>query len=306
MKEKLAAALALIFMVTAVPAQTPKPITVGILKFESHYVQLGRDVTSLVTADLSADPRLAFVERSQLQQVLNEEALGLSGNINPDSAAKIGQLTGAKVLVTGRVLMMRGVDVVILANIVGTENGRMFSEEVEGVRSNLVAMTSELSGRIAQLITTQATNFVVSTITVRDQQIAQIIGKIKGPKRPSVSLKFDEQLPGGPGAFQTTETELGVLLQKAGFSVVDEKSDAKPDVYLTGAAVSAITATNGGFFSSHATLEIKAQERSTGKILLFDRQENIAADVGQQMAARKALENATDELATRLLPLLAQ
>jgi TolB-like protein len=305
MKEKLLTALILLTP-AFVPAQAQNPITVGILKFESHYVMLGRDVTSLVTADLSADPRLAFVERSQLQQVLNEEALGLSGTINPDSAAKIGQLTGAKVLVTGRVLMMHGQDVVILANIVGTENGRMFSEEVDGSRSNLVAMASELSGRIAQLITEQATNFMVKTITVREQQTAQIIGKIKGPKRPSVSLKFDEQLPGGPGAFQTTETELGVLLQKAGFSVVDEKSDAKPDVYLTGAAVSAITATNGGFFSAHATLEIKAQERSTGKILLFDRQENIAADVGQQMAARKALENATDELAARLLPLLTQ
>jgi hypothetical protein len=182
----------------------------------------------------------------------------------------------------------------------------MFSEETEGARSNLVTMTSELSKKIAQLITDQSTNFIVSATSVRDQQIAQIIGKIKGAKRPLVSIKVVEQLPGGPGAFQTTETELGVLLQKAGFSVVDEKSDAKPDVYLTGDAVAAITATNGGFFSSHATLEIKAQERATGKILSFDRQENTAADVGQQMAARKALENASDAVAGRLLPLLAQ
>ena len=63
--------------------------------------------TSLLTADLSADPRFNFVDRGQLQQVLDEEALGASGIISQDSAAKIGQLTGAKVLVTGRVLLLR-------------------------------------------------------------------------------------------------------------------------------------------------------------------------------------------------------
>lgn len=91
MKLKFALALALILAATGVFAQTQKPITVGILKFGSHFIMLGKDVSSLVTANLSADPRFNFVERAQLEQVLNEEALGASGNINPDSAARIGQ-----------------------------------------------------------------------------------------------------------------------------------------------------------------------------------------------------------------------
>jgi hypothetical protein len=307
MKSKSVLTLALLFSATVIFAQTNKPITVGVLKLECHFIMLGKDTTSLLTADLSSDPRFDFVDRGQLQQVLDEEALGASGIISPDSAAKIGQLTGAKVLVGGRVLLSRPDNTVtILASIIGTENGRIFSETVEGPRTNLEAMTSDLSKKIALTITDQATNLLASATTEREEHISQIVAKIKGKKRPAISIKIDEHLPGGAGAFETTETELGVLLQKAGFTVVDEKSDAKPDVIISGEAVAATTAKNGSFFSSHATLEIKAQERTTGKIISFDRQENVAADIGEQMAARKALENATDELAERLLPLLAQ
>lgn len=306
MKLKLVSTLILLFSATAIFAQTNKPITVGVLKFGSHFTTLAKDTSSLLASDLSADPRFNFVDRGQLQQVLDEEAFGASGIVTPDSAAKIGQLTGAKVLVSGRILLLKKSKVVILADIIGTENGRMFSETAEGPRTNLVALTSELAKKIAQTIADNSTNLLVGATTQHEEQIAQIIGKIKGKKRPAILIKIDEQLPGGAGTFQTTETELGVLLQKAGFTVVDEKSDAKPDVIISGEAVAATTAKNGSFFSSHATLEIKAQERTTGKIISFDRQENVAADIGEQMAARKALENATDELAERLLPLLAQ
>src|ERR1700722_9684293 len=182
MKLKFVSTLALLFAAVMMTfGQTQKPITVGILKFESHFIMLGKDTTSLLTADLSADPRFNFVDRGQLQQVLDEEALGASGIISQDSAAKIGQLTGAKVLVTGRVLLLRekNEDVTILANIIGTENGRMFSETVEGPRTNLEAMTSDLAKKIAQTIADHATNFLVSAATEREEHISQIVGKIK-------------------------------------------------------------------------------------------------------------------------------
>jgi hypothetical protein len=299
----------LILLLSATPAafaQTPKQITVGILKFQSHYIMLGKDVSSLVAGTLSADSRFSFVERAQLEKVLGEEALGASGVIRPESAARIGQLTGAKVLVTGRVLLLKKTEVVILANIIGTETGRMFSQTEQGSRSNLVAMTADLSAKIAQIIVDQSTNFMAGAATLRELRISEILGKIKGGRRPSVSIKIDEQVPGGSGSFQTAETELGLLLQKSGFTIVDAKSDVKPDVYITGDAVAATTQKSGNFFSAHATLEIKAQERTTGKILSFDRQQNVAVDIGEQTAARKAIENATDDLAERLLPPLAQ
>src|SRR3954466_235741 len=64
--------------------------------------QLGPKITSLVTAELSSDTRLALVERAELSKALREQALGLSGTVDASAAAKVGQLTGAKVLVVGR------------------------------------------------------------------------------------------------------------------------------------------------------------------------------------------------------------
>src|SRR5690348_6683180 len=62
---------------------------------------LGPKVATLINANLSADPNIVTVERAELDKVLGEQELGLSGTVSADSAAKVGHLTGAKVLVTG-------------------------------------------------------------------------------------------------------------------------------------------------------------------------------------------------------------
>ena len=68
---------------------------------------------------------------AELEKVLGEHELGLSGTVSPDTAAKVGQLTGAKVLVTGRVFTTDK-DLLIVAKIIGTETSRVYGEMVEG------------------------------------------------------------------------------------------------------------------------------------------------------------------------------
>ena len=104
----------------------------------------------------------------------------------------------------------------------------------------------------------------------------------------------------------TVENELGHVLQKAGFVVVDEKSDRKPDMEIIGRITSGWSAKKGNLYPSHAIIEVKVLERSTGRILAFDRQEGAALDISRDAAAKLAQEKAADELAGRLLPLLAQ
>jgi hypothetical protein len=99
---------------------------------------------------------------------------------------------------------------------------------------------------------------------------------------------------------------MGTVLQKAGFKVVDEKSPDRPDVVITGNAAADSNKKRGNLFSCAALVQIKAQDRRTGNIILVDRQEGTAADVGKQTAIEKSLANATDTLLARLLPLLAE
>ena len=87
-------------------AQSTNVLTVAVFDFESKdeaVHDLGPKVAVLVSASLSAEPQLITVERAELEKILGEQELGLSGTVSPESAAKVGNLTGAKVLVTGRV-----------------------------------------------------------------------------------------------------------------------------------------------------------------------------------------------------------
>src|ERR1035441_5828838 len=81
-------------------------LTVAIFDFESKdeaVHDLGPKVAAHLNARLSAEPEIITVERTELAKALGEQELGLSGTVSPDTAAKVGHLTGAKVFVTGRV-----------------------------------------------------------------------------------------------------------------------------------------------------------------------------------------------------------
>ena len=308
MKIKILLLLA-IAVVTNLSAQTEpaaNPITIGILNVAGPRRTMANNIVSLLTANLSADQRFALVDREELNKVLAEQALGKSGNITPDTASKIGSLTGAKILITGREFMPSGHPVVVIANVIGSENGRVFSMTVQGEDSNLVEVISGLSQKIAETIVTQETNLMVATPVSHEKRIADIVKLIQGKQRPSVSIKINEQMPAKSTANKTAETELGMLFQKTGFTVVDEKSDAQADVIISGDAMFTGGQKTGNLVSSHAIIEIKAQERKGGKILSLERQEATAADASEAIAAKEALQNATDDLSARLLPVLAQ
>ena len=100
------------------------------------------------------------------------------------------------------------------------------------------------------------------------------------------------------------ETELGKILQECGFKLVDGSSTNKPDVEITGDAFSAYGMRKGNLISCRSRIELKAQERTTGKIIAVDRQMSVAVDIAEQTAAKTALENTADVLAERVLPKL--
>jgi len=91
---------------------------------------------------------------------------------------------------------------------------------------------------------------------------------------------------------------------RAGFTIVDDKSDKKPDIEIIGQVFSAYGMRKGNLISCKSRIEVKVQERVGGKILAQDSQTSVAVDIAEQTAAKTALQNAADELAERLLPKL--
>jgi hypothetical protein len=284
-------------------------ITVAVYNFtgEADAASYGEKVTALVTADLAMETNLTLVERAELKRALNEQAFGASGLVNAEAAAKIGQITGAKVLVTGQVVKTKGNHLVILANIIGTETGRLFATKVEGAGENLAEMTSDLSQKIMDTIIAQAANLIAPTEESREVKLDRIIKNIGGTNRPTVSLNITFLSEGG-GRWRDNwaEYEFGAVLLKAGFTVLDDDSDRKADIEITGDASSSQGPERADIDTEYTAIEVKIVNHKTGAIIGFDRQEGSATAAGKAVAGRLSYVNTVDALAERILPLLAK
>jgi len=64
---------------------------------------VGWDLSGMLTNELASIGAFRVVERSNLESVLNEQDLGASGRVRPDTAARIGELTGAEYIVLGTI-----------------------------------------------------------------------------------------------------------------------------------------------------------------------------------------------------------
>jgi hypothetical protein len=281
-------------------------LTVAVFDFESKdeaVRDLGPRVAALISANLSAEPQIITVERADLEKVLGEQELGLSGTVGADSAAKVGNLTGAKVIVTGRVFKIDS-QMTLVAKIIGTETSRVLGEVVNGKSgASITDLSAELARKIAADVT-QKGDTLTAKVETHEDRVAKIKEKLSGNKLPSVSVKIPEMHFGQHVIDPAAQTELSLLLQQCGFTLVDDNSDRKPDIEITGEAFSELGLRKGNLQSCRARIEIKARNRTSGDILSVDRQTSVAVDVAEHIAAKTALQNGAGELAERLLPKL--
>lgn len=300
--------LVLALQLTSLPlrAGTQDVYTVAIFDFESRdeaVHDLGPKVATLVNATLSAEPQIVTLERAELEKVLGEQELGLSGTVAPATAAKVGQLTGAKVLVTGRVFRAGG-DLVLVAKIIGTETSRVYGELAKGkADGSLTDLAGELAKKIVATVT-QKGDTLLAKVESREARIARLKKSLGTAKRPAVLIKIGERHFGQPVVDPAAETELGLVLKECGFTLVDAQSAQKPDFEITGDAFSAYGLRKGNLISCKARVELKVQKH-TGEIVAVDRQTTVAVDITEQTAAKTALQQAGLDLAERLAPKLA-
>ena len=283
-------------------------LTVAVFDFDSKdeaVRDLGPKVATLVNANLSTSPQIITVERAELEKVLGEQEIGLSGTVSPDSAAKVGQLTGAKVLVTGRVFKVEN-QTVVVAKIIGTETGRVYGEMVQGPPTlTIVDLSSNLAAKVAAVVSDKG-DTLVARVPTREDLIAKIKKALDGKKLPVVSVKINERHYGSRIIDPAAETELALILQQCGFKLADASSTLKPDMEISGDAFSAYGMQKGNLISCKSRVEIKVRDVTTGNLLAEDRQTSVGVDIAEQTAAKTALQNAADELAGRLAPMLVK
>ena len=264
----------------------------------------GSEVGILLNAVLSAKPAVFLVERQEVEKILAEQELGLSGTIAPESVARIGALIGAKVLVTGRIFESDGKGYLV-AKVIGTETGRVFGETVTAPSLNtLEAQVGVLAEKIATTLAKQSST-LLAKIEEPDARVARLKKLLSGKTPPAVLVTISEQHFARPVKDPAAQTELMKTLQEVGFEVVTASSAVgRNDVIaITGEAFSEFGMRRGNLVSCRARVEVTVKDAS-GKVLASERQMDVGVDISEHIAGKKALEAAALKLADHLVPML--
>ncbi|QDU92489.1 CsgG/HfaB family protein [Lignipirellula cremea] len=268
--------------------------------------EMGAQVTDLLFANLAASESLYLVDREDMEKLLKEQELSLSGLVNPDQAVQVGRMTGAKLIVTGSVLQV-GEKLILVAKIIGVETTRVVGVTVKGsVRDELDDLVTELAEQVDQAISKRSADLVAKKVS-RDDRIAALKKEIGEGARPVVKVSIVERHVGQATIDPAAETEMVLFLRDLGFEVIDSTGGAtrEADLLIVGEGMSEFAARHGNLLSVKARLEVKVVDPRTTRVYAIDRQTSVKVDLSEQIAGKSALQEASADIAARLMPKLA-
>jgi TolB-like protein len=140
----------------AVVAQAGKP-TVAIMYFNNNvftkdakdYDGLSKGVADFLITEMSANPGIRVIERDQVQKLIDEQRLVAGGQVDRETAVKVGKLLGAQHMIFGGFMADPKGNFRIDARAVNVETGAIeFTERVQDQSDNVLALITQLAGRL--------------------------------------------------------------------------------------------------------------------------------------------------------------
>jgi curli biogenesis system outer membrane secretion channel CsgG len=160
-----------------------------------------RGLTQILTTALIQQGRFVVLERATLDKVTAEQDLAAAGRVNPETAAAVGKLTGAQVLITGDITEFT------------------YQQSSVGSKLSIIKDVGKQIGGKLDRVTAQ----VAIDLRIIDAATGQVVGSVRGQGKASAT---------GVGAdFTSTERELAVggtvqtPLGKASRHAIDEAVD---------------------------------------------------------------------------------
>jgi serine/threonine protein kinase/TolB-like protein len=289
--------------------KVPAVYPLAVLTFEERgpgAKEYGAKISDLLFAKLAAREGIFLVERNDLKKVLDELELGLSGAAKPAEAARVGQLTGAKLLLAGSVIQADK-KLTLVARLISTETGRVAAATAEGKTSDeLGPLVEKLADQVADKL--KDADKLVARPATRVDRIATLKQKMKKGERPVVWVRVTERHVGRPTTDPAAQTELVAYLKETGFTVIDpeEGGRGKADLVIKGEAFSETTGRTGNIVTVKARVEITVVDRKTDQVVAVERQVAVVADLAEQAAGKAALQEAAAAISERLLPKLVK
>jgi len=97
---------------------------------KEDFEALERGIAGMMISELAQNPAARVVERQEIQRLLDEQNLGAQGRVDPQTAAKVGKLVGARYTVMGTFIDFYG-DFRVDVRLVNSETGEIIKTESE-------------------------------------------------------------------------------------------------------------------------------------------------------------------------------
>lgn len=281
------------------------PIAAAVVKFKDG-TESGKGtadkVGDLLAAELASAKELLLVERDDMDRILKEHQLNLSGAVAADEAIRVGQLTGARLLITGSVIDT-GSDRYLVAKIISTETSRVLGASAKGkVDDSLAELVEKVAAAIVSTVHEKGSS-ILPKAESREHRLGRLKKSLDGA-RPAVMVKISESHTGAPRIDPAAETEVTAWCQELGIKTIDPVTGKPSDAeyLITGEGLSELAGRHGGLASVRARLELKVVNRKTGEIVAVDRQMVRTLDSTEILAGKAGLQQAAATLSERLLP----
>lgn len=268
-----------------------QPLSVAVLDFKEadpDQKGMGASVGALLQVGLTIHSEAVLVERAELEEVFAEQELTLSGSVSGGQAAKIGQLTGADVLVSGRIFEVQG-ETHLVAKIISASTSRVFgaSSSFEAGKPLKDAVT-KLSQEVANTLNEKDAE-LRGKKSIDDRVAEQMKATLKDVAKGKIYVLIPEVIISTTVPDPAAQTEICKVFEAEGWSVTDDKSEA--DLIVNGEAFAETGSRRGNLWFTRARLEIKVTDKD-GKIIKTDRVVCGNVDLAQAVACKGALQKA--------------
>ena len=140
----------------ALVAQAAKP-TVAIMYFNNNvitkdardYDGLSKGLPDFLITEMSANSAIRVVERDQVQKLIDEQKLVGAGQVDRESAVRVGKLLGAQHMIFGGFMADPKGNFRIDARAVNVETGAIeFTDRVQDRSDNVLVLIGQLASRL--------------------------------------------------------------------------------------------------------------------------------------------------------------
>jgi hypothetical protein len=278
----------------ASPERTVYPI--AIVPFESDESQLS-EVSSkfdaLFRGFISARAEFISVDRESVAGALEAGDVTNRSALDHNQVERLLKMTGARILVTGRIYSLRN-EVVLVARVEDTEEYNVFGETQRIVKGQSPAMAAE---RLSEAVSRVVSEHQAAFREIPEQDLIEAVHlELQGKKLPAVAIAVEDN--------HVSELLQGYF-EKAGFGIAGQHQ-AGPKIVISGEFYVDRGFRKGDLISKKGRISVRANRSGSGAVFYSEEQTEVATAPTREQAGELVMRRAALKVFSRIAPEIAK